>query len=256
MVPLCALIQVRHMLGSELVYNLYPSAIINGVSNPVKYSSGQEIELIQQIASEILPKEMSYEWTGLSYQENLVGIQIYFVFALSLTLVYLVLAAQYESWSDPIAVILVVPSDDRNLTAVALRRFPGDLYTRIGLVLMIALAAKNAILIVEFARQLTEEGMGTMEGAVEATRRRFRPILMTSIAFILGVVPLMTATGAGAASQQSLGTVVFGGMLASTLLAIPFVPVFFIAVRKLAGRSVESVPSAGKRPEPRATAED
>jgi hydrophobic/amphiphilic exporter-1 (mainly G- bacteria), HAE1 family len=242
MVPLGALIQVRHTLGSELVtrYNLYPSAIINGVSNPVKYSSGQAIELMQQIASKILPQGMSYEWTGLSYQENLVGSQIYFIFALSLTLVYLVLAAQYESWSDPIAVILVVPTAMIGiLTAVALRRFPVDLYTQIGLVLMIALAAKNAILIVEFARQLTEEGMGTVEAAVEATRRRFRPILMTSIAFILGVVPLMTATGAGAASQQSLGTVVFGGMLASTLLAIPFVSVFFIAVRSLAGRSIE-----------------
>ena len=151
------------------------------------------------------------------------------------------LAAQYESWSDPIAIILVVPTAMIGiLTAVALRRFPVDLYTQIGLVLMIALTAKNAILIVEFARQLTEKGMGTVEAAVEATRRRFRPILMTSIAFILGVVPLMTASGAGAASQQSLGTVVFGGMLASTLLAIPFVPVFFIALRNLAGRSVKS----------------
>jgi len=200
---------------------------------------------------------MNYEWTGLSYQENLVGSQIYFIFALSLTLVYLVLAAQYESWSDPIAVILVVPTAMIGiLTALALRRFPVDLYTQIGLVLMIALAAKNAILIVEFARQLTEEGMGTLEAAVEATRRRFRPILMTSIAFILGVVPLMIATGAGAASQQSLGTVVFGGMLASTLLAIPFVPVFFIAVRGLAGRSVEPTAPVAERAEPRATAAD
>jgi HAE1 family hydrophobic/amphiphilic exporter-1 len=118
---------------------------------------------------------------------------------------------------------------------------------------MISLAAKNAILIVEFARQLTEEGMGTVEAAVEATRRRFRPILMTSIAFILGVVPLLTATGAGATSQQSLGTVVFGGMLASTLLAIPFVPVFFIAVRGVAGTAVEPAPGAAKRSQPQAT---
>jgi HAE1 family hydrophobic/amphiphilic exporter-1 len=116
------------------------------------------------------------------------------------------------------------------IAALSVRGFPTDLYTQIGLVLMIALAAKNAILIVEFARQLKEEGMSTVDAAVEATRRRFRPILMTSFAFILGVVPLMTATGAGAASQQSLGTVVFGGMLASTLLAIPFVSVFFVAV--------------------------
>jgi HAE1 family hydrophobic/amphiphilic exporter-1 len=259
MVPLGVLIQVRHMLGSELVtrYNLYPSAIVNGVSNPAKYSSGQALELMQQIASHILPQGMSDEWTGLSYQERLVGNQIYFIFALSIILVYLVLAAQYESWSDPIAVILVVPTAMIGiLTAAAVRRFPVDLYTQIGLVLMIALAAKNAILIVEFARQLAQEGMGTVEAAVEATSRRFRPILMTSIAFILGVVPLMTATGAGAASQQSLGTVVFGGMLASTLLAIPFVPVFFIAVRELAGRSVESAPRAAKRAEEHATAAD
>src|SRR5215472_14065983 len=259
MVPLGALIQARHVLGSELLtrYNLYPSAIINGVSNPAKYSSGQALDLMEQIAGETLPQGMGYEWTGLSYQEKLLGNQIYFIFALSIILVYLVLAGQYESWTDPIAVILVVPTALIGiLAAVAVRRFPVDLYTQIGLVLMIALAAKNAILIVEFARQLTEEGMATVEAAVEATRRRFRPILMTSIAFILGVVPLVTASGAGAASQQSLGTVVFGGMLASTLLAIPFVPVFFIAVRGLAGRSVESAPTAAERPEPRATAAD
>jgi HAE1 family hydrophobic/amphiphilic exporter-1 len=117
--------------------------------------------------------------------------------------------------------------------ALALRRFPNDLYTQIGLVLMIALAAKNAILIVEFARELKAEGMSSVDAAVEATRRRFRPILMTSIAFILGVVPLLTATGAGSASQQSLGTVVFGGMIASTLLAIPFVPVFYIMMQRV-----------------------
>ena len=132
------------------------------------------------------------------------------------------LAAQYESWTDPAAVILTVPMALVGIViALAIRRFPNDLYTQIGLVLMIALAAKNAILIVEFARELKAEGMSTVDAAVEATRRRFRPILMTSIAFILGVVPLLTATGAGSASQQSLGTVVFGGMLASTLLAIP-----------------------------------
>jgi HAE1 family hydrophobic/amphiphilic exporter-1 len=177
--------------------------------------------------------------------------------ALSITLVFLVLAGQYESWTDPIAVILVVPAALIGIIiAQALRRFPVDLYTQIGLVLMISLAAKNAILIVEFARQLTEEGMGTVEAAVEATRRRFRPILMTSIAFILGVVPLLTATGAGAASQQSLGTVVFGGMLASTLLAIPFVPVFFVAIRELAGRSVEPAPGGAKRSERQATVAD
>jgi HAE1 family hydrophobic/amphiphilic exporter-1 len=259
MVPLGALIAVRHMLGSELVtrYNLYPSAIVNGMPT-IKYSSGQALDMMEQIADETLPQGMSYEWTGLSYQEKQVGSQIYFIFALSITLVYLVLAAQYESWTDPIAVILVVPTALIGIiTALVLRRFPVDLYTQIGLVLMISLAAKNAILIVEFARQLAEEGMGTVEAAVEATRRRFRPILMTSLAFILGVVPLLTAAGAGAASQQSLGTVVFGGMLASTLLAIPFVPVFFIAIRELTGRSVEgTVATAPKPSEPHATPAD
>src|SRR5262249_22177033 len=129
------------------------------------------------------------------------------------------------------------------------RRFPDDLYTQIGLILMIALAAKNAILIVEFARELSADGMGPTEAVVEATRRRFRPILMTSIAFILGVVPLMTATWAGSASQQSLGTVVFGGMVASTLLAIPFVPVFYVLVRGLVAR--DAMTGSGPKPQPR-----
>src|SRR5262249_8398522 len=145
----------------------------------------------------------------LSYQEKLIGNQAYFIFALSITLVFLVLAAQYESWTDPAAVVFTVPiALFGGITALIVRGIPRDLYTQIGLVLMIALAAKNAILIVEFARELKAAGMTTVEAAVEATRRRFRPIVMTSIAFILGVVPLMTASGAGAASQQSLGTVV------------------------------------------------
>ena len=257
MVPLGAVIQFKHILGSELItrYNLYPSAIVTGIPQP-KFSSGQALDLMQQIADQTLPPGMAYEWTGLSYQEKQVGSQIYFIFALSITLVYLVLAGQYESWTDPIAVILVVPTALIGIIiAVALRRFPVDLYTQIGLVLMISLAAKNAILIVEFARQLTEEGMSTVEAAVEATRRRFRPILMTSIAFILGVVPLLTASGAGAASQQSLGTVVFGGMLASTLLAIPFVPVFFIAVRTLVGQRVESGAPASQKLTPSRSAD-
>ena len=189
---------------------------------------------MEQTADSTFPQGMGYEWTGLSYQEKLLGSQAYFIFALSITMVYLVLAAQYESWTDPAAVILTVPMALVGIVvALVIRRFPIDMYTQIGLVLMIALAAKNAILIVEFARELKAEGMSAVDAAVEATRRRFRPIVMTSIAFILGVVPLMTATGAGAASQQSLGTVVFGGMLASTLLAIPFVPVFYVIMQRV-----------------------
>jgi HAE1 family hydrophobic/amphiphilic exporter-1 len=201
---------------------------------------------MEQTAANALPHGMDYEWTGLSYQEKLIGNQAYFIFALSITLVFLVLAAQYESWIDPAAVILTVPMALVGIvTALAIRRFPNDLYTQIGLVLMIALAAKNAILIVEFARELKARGMSTVDAAVEATRRRFRPILMTSIAFILGVVPLLTATGAGSASQQSLGTVVFGGMLASTLLAIPFVPVFYILMQRVS-ESLGNTAKVGK----------
>ena len=186
---------------------------------------------MERIANDNLPLNTGNDWTGLSYQEKLIGNQAYFIFALSITLVFLVLAAQYESWTDPAAVVLTVPMALLGvITALKIRGLPSDLYTQIGLVLMIALAAKNAILIVEFARELKAQGMATVDAAVEATRRRFRPIVMTSIAFILGVVPLMTASGAGAASQQSLGTVVFGGMLASTLVAIPFVSVFYIVM--------------------------
>ena len=151
------------------------------------------------------------------------------------------LAAQYESWTSPAAVILVVPMAMVGvILALIARGLDNNLYTQVGLVLMIALAAKNAILVVEFARELRAEGMSIPDAAVEATRRRFRPIVMTSFAFILGVVPLMKAQGAGAASQQAIGTVVFGGMLASTILAIPFVPVFYVLMQRLSERHVHA----------------
>jgi hydrophobic/amphiphilic exporter-1 (mainly G- bacteria), HAE1 family len=232
MVPLGALLSVHRVLGSELLtrYNLYPAVPVIG-SPAEGYSSGQALSSMEDIAKTSLPAGMSYDWTGLAYQEKLTGNQAYFIFALSITLVFLVLAAQYESWTDPAAVILTVPMALVGIvTALVVRRFASDLYTQIGLVLMIALAAKNAILVVEFARELKAGGMSVVDAAVESAHRRFRPIMMTSIAFILGTVPLLTASGAGAASQQSLGTVVFGGMLASTMLAIPFVPVFYIVM--------------------------
>ncbi len=243
MVPLGAIVSVKPILGSELVtrYNLYPAAAVFGSAAP-GFSSGQALGLMEQVADNNLPQSMGYDWTTISYQEKLVGNQAYFIFALSIVLVFLVLAAQYESWFDPAAVILVVPIALVGvLLALIVRKFPVDLYTQIGLVLMIALAAKNAILVVEFARELHTEGMSIVDAAVEATRRRFRPIVMTSFAFILGVVPLLKATGAGAASQQSLGTVVFGGMLASTLLAIPFVPVFYIIMARIGERKRKSI---------------
>jgi len=239
MVPLNTLLQVRQVQGTELVtrYNLYPAAPIFGGAAP-GFSSGEALNLMEQLAKETLPRGMAYDWTSTSFQEKQVGYQAYLIYALSIILVYLVLAALYESWTSPAAVILVVPLALVGVVlALMTRGFDANLYTQVGLVLMIALASKNAILIVEFARDLYHEGMSIEEAAVEATRRRFRPIVMTSFAFILGVVPLVWASGAGAASQQAIGTVVFGGMIASTLLAIPFVPVFFVVLERMSARA-------------------
>ena len=238
MVPLGTLIDVKRVLGSELItrYNLYPAASVFG-SAAQGYSSGEALNLMEQIAGSVLPPGMDYDWTSTSYQEKQVGHQAYFIYALSIILVYLVLCALYESWFSPAAVILVVPVALVGvLLALLIRDYDNNLYTQVGLVLMIALASKNAILIVEFARQLQEEGMSVVEAAVEATRRRFRPILMTSFAFIMGVVPLVFAFGAGAAGQRAIGTVVFGGMISSTLIAIPFVPVFYVLLERIGGR--------------------
>ena len=252
MVPLNTLLQVRQIQGTELVtrYNLYPAAPIFGGAAP-GFSSGEALKLMEQLAKETLPRGMAYDWTSTSYQEKQVGYQAYLIYALSIILVYLVLAALYESWTSPAAVILVVPLALVGVVlALMSRGFDANLYTQVGLVLMIALASKNAILIVEFARDLYHEGMSIEEAAVEATRRRFRPIVMTSFAFILGVVPLVSASGAGAASQQAIGTVVFGGMMASTLLAIPFVPVFFVVLERMSARA-----GKGRAPRPAAHGE-
>jgi HAE1 family hydrophobic/amphiphilic exporter-1 len=189
--------------------------------------------IMEQMAKEKLPPDMGFEWTAMSYQEKLVGNQALFVLALSVLLVFLVLAAQYESWTSPAAVILVVPlALLGTVIALIIRGFDNDIYTQIGVILLVALASKNAILIVEVARELRAKGTDLYEAAVEASRRRFRPILMTSFAFILGVVPLVVAEGAGAASRQVLGTAVMGGMLGSTLLAVLFVPIFYVTLQR------------------------
>jgi HAE1 family hydrophobic/amphiphilic exporter-1 len=203
---------------------------------------------MEQVAAHNLPQGISYEWTATAYQQKLIGNQAYFIYGLSILLVFLVLAAQYESWTNPAAIILVVPMALVGvILALIIRGFDNNLYTQVGLVLMIALASKNAILVVEFARELHAGGMSIADAAVEATKRRFRPIIMTSFAFILGVVPLMKAGGAGAASQQSIGTVVFGGMLASTLLAIPFVPVFYVITQGFSERKAHRAAPKEKR---------
>jgi HAE1 family hydrophobic/amphiphilic exporter-1 len=192
---------------------------------------------MEQMARNKLPPSMGIDWTGISYQEKKVGGEAFLVFGLAVIMVYLVLAAQYESWTNPLAVILVVPlAMLGSVIAVAVRGMANDVYTQIGLVLLIALASKNAILIVEFARDHHARGVPIAQAALEAARLRFRPIVMTSLAFVLGVVPLVFASGAGAASRRALGTAVFGGMLTSTFLALLFVPVFYVVVQGLSER--------------------
>jgi HAE1 family hydrophobic/amphiphilic exporter-1 len=238
MIPLGTVAKVNDSFGPQTInrYNLYPSASITGEPAP-GYSTGEALDLMEEIAARALPEQMGFEWTGMSFQERRVGGEALLVFGMAVLLVYLVLAAQYESWFTPAAVILVVPLGLLGaIAAVSLRGMDNNLYTQIGIVLIIALASKNAILIVEFARDIRNRGESIREAAVEAARLRFRPILMTSFAFILGVVPLVVATGAGAAGQRALGTAVFGGMLASTVLAVFFVPVFFVLFQTIGER--------------------
>ena len=234
-VPLATLLTADYKIGPQSVsrYNLYPTATISGATTPGA-SSGQALETMEEVAREVLPKSMGFEWTSIAFQEKRVSGEAVLVFGLAVLLVYLVLAAQYESWLLPFAVILVVPLGLLGVvSAVSIRGFDNNIYTQIGVVLIIALASKNAILIVEFARELRLEGKSVREAAVTAARMRFRPIVMTSFAFILGVLPLVGATGAGAASRQALGTAVFGGMITSTFLAVFFVPAFYVAVQLL-----------------------
>jgi len=238
MVPLGTLISFDNTDGPPLItlYNLYPAATLVG-GPAAGFSSGQAMQLTAQIANETLPPGYGYAWTAMSYQEEIVGNDIYFVFALAVVLVYFVLAGQYESWIQPLSVILAVPLALLG-TVIALTTLglANNLYTQIGIILLIALAAKNAILIVEYAREKRAEGMEIAEAAVEAARLRFRPILMTSFAFILGVLPLVFATGAGASSRASIGIAVVSGMLASTCLAVLFVPSFFTVLQRLEER--------------------
>jgi multidrug efflux pump subunit AcrB len=238
MVPLSTLVTVRPITGPDTIshYNLYRSAEIAGDTAPGA-SSGQAIAVMEEMARRFLPAGMAYEWTGLAFQEIEAGSWAAFVFALSALFVFLVLAAQYESWLVPLAVILAVPLGVLGaLGALRLSGLANDVYAQIGLALLIGLAAKNAILIVEFAKVRREQGLDIREAAREAARIRFRPILMTSFAFILGSLPLVVATGAGAASRHSIGTTVVGGMLAITVLGVLLVPAFYVVIERLAER--------------------
>jgi HAE1 family hydrophobic/amphiphilic exporter-1 len=245
MIPISAFTSVTESKGPAIAaqYNLMPSAAINGTS-AVGFSSGQALDTMEVLARSVLPPGVGYEWTGLSYQQRLVGGSVGLVFGLALLLVYLVLAGQYESWFTPIAVLLAVPlSLVGTAAALTFLKMPNNIYVQIGLVLLIALSAKNAILIVEVANDVRRQGATAVEAAIEGSRRRFRPILMTSFAFILGVVPLAVATGASAASRQAIGVTVMSGMIASTVLAIAFVPVFFVVIDELQPYPVNATPA-------------
>ena len=247
MVPVGALATLRPAVGPALIglYNLHPSASIVGA--PAQgFSTGQALDLMGEIAHRTLPPGSGYEWTAMSLQEKLVGNQLVYAFGLGLVLVYLCLAGQYESWIAPLAVILAVPLS--LLGPVLLLGGLGvanNLYTQIGLVLLIALSAKNAILIVEVARDRRRQGDPILDAAVTAARTRFRPIVMTSLAFILGVVPLVTASGAGASARASLGISVFSGMIASTCLAVLFVPALFVVLQRFEERGQQKVKQPG-----------
>jgi len=238
MVPLSTLGRLRPIVGPETVphYNNYASALVNGGPAP-GFSSGQAVAAMQRAAAIALPRDFGYEWTGITFQELKAGSTATLIFALAIVFVFLILAAQYESWSMPFMVLLAVPlALFGALAALFLRGMQIDVYSQIGFVMLIGLAAKNAILIVEFARRRREEGLGIVEAAMEAARLRLRPILMTAFAFILGVLPLMFTSGAGAASRRSIGTTVFGGMVAATLLTLVFVPVFYATIERLRER--------------------
>lgn len=239
MVPLGSLAEITPTTGPSLIslYNLYPAAQIIG-TQAQGYSTGQALDALEQITQELLPTGFGTEWTAVSYQERAIGGQIYLVYALSLLLVYFVLAGQYESWYAPVSVIATVPLALIGTAATLLALSAAvNLYTQIGLVLLIALSAKNAILIVETARHLRQHsGYTVVDAAVAAARSRLRPILMTSIAFILGVVPLVLQTGAGASAQKSIGIAVFTGMLGSTCLTVVFVPSLFVVMQRLEER--------------------
>jgi multidrug efflux pump subunit AcrB len=234
MVPFSTIASVNGITGPDRVthYNLFTAADFFGSTRP-GISSGQGIEAMKTLCSQILPSQMSYEWTGLTYQEIEAGNSAIFVFPLSVFVVFLALAALYESWSLPLAVILIVPTC--LLAAIAgvyIRGSDNNIFTQIGFIVLVGLACKNAILIVEFARTELESGKSRIDAVVEACRIRLRPILMTSFAFILGVLPLVMATGAGAEMRQALGTAVFSGMIGVTLFGLLLTPVFFVVLSR------------------------
>ena len=244
MIPLDTVVSTEYVSGPDPVthFNGFNTVLVLGAAGQ-GYTSGQALDALERTAQQVLvPKGYALDYSALSYQERQVSGQSVLAFGFGILMVFLVLAAQYESWTVPFAVILAVPFGVFGaLCAVWLRAMAGgqssnDIYFQIGLVTLIGLAAKNAILLVDFANHRYGAGLLPADAAIEAAKLRFRPIIMTSMAFILGVMPLVVATGAGAASRHSIGTGVFGGMLAATFLAIFFVPLFFVLIRKFSHR--------------------
>jgi len=235
MIPMSNLVKVERAYTPQAIshYNMFRSAEINGSPKP-GYSTGQAIQEMEALAAKNLPQGMRFEWSGIALEQTQSGQQTLLIFTLSFLFVFLVLAAQYESWLDPFVIMMAIPLALLGaLGAQGLRGLENDVFAQIGLVMLIGLATKNAILIVEFANQLREQGHSIVEAAIEATRIRFRPILMTSLAFILGILPLVIASGAGSAARHSMGTAVFGGMLVSTVLNLFVIPVLYVLMASL-----------------------
>ena len=248
LVPLGTVVNIVDRAGPDLVqrYNMYVSVPLQGNAAPGT-SAGQALASMEKLAAETLPPGTSFEWTELALQQQLAGNTAVFIFALSVVFVFLALAAQYESWSLPLAIILIVPMSVMSaLLGVTVRALDNNILVQIGLVVLVGLAAKNAILIVEFARQIEANGKDAVAAVIEACRLRLRPILMTAFAFILGVLPLTIATGPGAEMRQALGTAVFAGMLGVTFFGLFLTPVFYVTLRALTRRRSEPQPRAGE----------
>ncbi len=241
-VPLSTMVTMSSTKGPEYTnrFNLFRAAEVSGAPAP-GYSSAQALAALEEVAAEVLPPDMTYSWNAMSYQEKAAAGSGSQVFLLALLFVFLILAAQYESWSLPLSVLLGTPIAVFGamlglwLAGFFLPGYQNNVFAQIGLVMLIGLAAKNAILIVEFAKVKSEEGIGAVEAALEAARDRFRPILMTAFSFVLGVIPLLIASGAGAEARKVMGMTVFAGMMAATIIGVIMVPALYVFVEKFGG---------------------